>query len=86
MKEPVIYCMGRVNVEEGENLDTLNIQKYFDQEDKVVQSHKGYGFFQLWHNPSLNQYYANNLIEIYPTHSRNAGADDWIVTGKLSNY
>lgn len=84
MKEPVLYCMGRVNVDEEEDLDNLDIQKYFDREDKVVQAHKGYGYFQLWHNPSLNRYYANNLISIYPTHSRNAGADDWIFSKMFS--
>tara|TARA_Y100000114_G_scaffold116349_1_gene110612 strand:- start:193 stop:978 length:786 start_codon:yes stop_codon:yes gene_type:complete len=78
IQEPVLYCMGRVNVDEGEDLETLNIQKYFDQEDKIVQAHKGYGYFQLWNNSFLNLFYANNLVEIYPTHSRNAGADDWI--------
>ncbi len=75
---PILYSMGRVNVEEGEDLKTLNIQKYFDQDNKIVQRHKGYGYFQLWNNPALNLYYSNNLRDIYPTHSKNAGADDWI--------
>jgi hypothetical protein len=81
---PLLFCMGRVNVDKDEDLEKLNIQKYFDQEDKIVQSHKGYGFFQLWHNPTFKQFYHQNLQYIYPTQSKNAGADDWIFS-KLFN-
>jgi hypothetical protein len=74
----ILYCMGRVNVDKNENIDNLNIQKYFDRTDEIVQEFKGYGYFQLFNLPAFFKKYKNHFHQVYPTMSRNAGSDDWV--------
>ena len=50
---------------------------YFDRSDKIIQRFKGYGYFQLWHMPTLLELYPD-LHHVYPSLSKNAGHDDWI--------
>jgi hypothetical protein len=52
-------------------------QQYFNKTDEVIQKFKGYGYFQLFHLPSLLEVYPD-LHHIYPSMSKNAGHDDWI--------
>lgn len=72
-----LYTMGRVNVDEEENFKNFNPQLYFDRPDEIVQRFKGYGYFQLWHMPTLLELYPD-LHHVYPSLSSNAGHDDWI--------
>jgi hypothetical protein len=72
-----LYTMGRINVPEQEDFDPFVPQIYFNKTDHIVQKFKGYGYFQLFHLPSLYKVYPD-LHHIYPSMSRNAGHDDWI--------
>jgi len=72
-----LYTMGRVNVDEEEDFKYFQPQDYFDKPDRIVQRFKGYGFFQLWHMPTLLELYPD-LHHVYPSLSKNAGHDDWI--------
>ena len=72
-----LYTMGRINVSEEENFDPFIPQMYFDDINSIVQKFKGYGYFQLFHLPSLLETYSD-LHHIYPSMSKNAGHDDWI--------
>ena len=77
-QQAMLYCMGRINVDEDEDIENLNIQKYFDRVDDIIQEFEGYGYFQLFYLPALQNKYKNHLQQIYPTLSKNAGSDDWI--------
>jgi len=72
-----LYTMGRVNVNEEEDFDPFIPQQYFSKTDEIVQKFKGYGYFQLFHLPSLLNVYPD-LHHLYPSMSKNAGHDDWI--------
>ena len=72
-----LYTMGRVNVDEEEDFKDFVPQQYFNQVDDIVQKFKGYGYFQLFHLPSLLKVYPD-LHHLYPSMSKNAGHDDWI--------
>ena len=72
-----LYTIGRINVDEGEYFKNFNPQFYFDQPDKIIQGFKGYGYFQLWHMPTLFEVYSD-LYHVYPSLSKNAGHDDFI--------
>ncbi|MDA7616796.1 hypothetical protein N8579_00295 [bacterium] len=72
-----LYTMGRVNVDEEEDFEMFVPQQYFNQTENIVQKFKGYGYFQLFHLPSLLEVYPD-LHHIYPSMSKNAGHDDWI--------
>lgn len=72
-----LYTMGRVNVHEEEDFDPFVPQMYFSKPELIVQKFKGYGFFQLFHLPSLLKVYSD-LHHVYPSLSKNAGHDDWI--------
>mgnify|MGYP001242070555 FL=1 len=72
-----LYAMGRVNVDEDEDFEMFVSQQYFNKTDEVIQKFKGYGYFQLFHLPSLLEVYPD-LHHIYPSMSKNAGHDDWI--------
>ncbi len=72
-----LYTMGRVNVDEEEDFEMFIPQQYFDLTDNIIQRHKGYGYFQLFHLPSLLKVYPD-LRYVYPNLSKNAGHDDFI--------
>ena len=72
-----LFCMGRINVDEEEDFEHFVSQDYFDRPDLIVQRFKGYGYFQMWHGPSLYRVYPD-LHHMYPSLSKNAGHDDWI--------
>jgi len=72
-----LYTMGRVNVDEEEDFEYFVPQQYFNQTDNIIQKFKGYGYFQLFHLPSLYKVYPD-LHHVYPSMSKNAGHDDWI--------
>lgn len=84
-QQAMLYCMGRINVDKNEDIETLNIQKYFDKIDNIVQEFGGYGYFQLFNLPALQKKYKYHLQQIYPTLSRNAGSDDWIFSKLFDN-
>lgn len=72
-----LYTMGRINVDEEEDFNPFIPQIYFDKPEEIVQKFKGYGYFQLFHLPSLLNVYPD-LHHLYPSMSKNAGHDDWI--------
>lgn len=72
-----LYTMGRINVDEQEDFNPFIPQIYFDKPEEIVQKFKGYGYFQLFHLPSLLNVYPD-LHHLYPSMSKNAGHDDWI--------
>ena len=72
-----LFSMGRINVDQNEDFQNFDPQKYFNKSEEVIQEFKGYGYFQLWHMPSLLFTYPD-LNYVYPQMSNNAGHDDFI--------
>ena len=70
-----LYSMGRVNVDEDEDMDNFNPQKYWLQPNKIQDENKGWGYFQLFHLPTFLRIHPD-LYQIYPTLSNTAGVDD----------
>ena len=72
-----LYTMGRINLDGDENLNEINFKEVFKMEDKIVQQWLGWGYFQLFNLKALKKVY-ENLYQIYPTMSNNAGTDDYV--------
>ena len=72
-----LYTMGRINLNGDENLNEINFKEVFKMEDKIVQQWLGWGYFQLFNLKALKEVY-ENLYQIYPTMSNNAGTDDYV--------
>lgn len=79
-----LYSMGRVNVDENENMNDFNPDKYWGRHNEITDKYKGWGYFQLFHLPTVNRIHPN-LHQIYPTLSNDAGADDLVFAGMFFN-
>ena len=72
-----LYTMGRINFEGNEDLSKIDFKEKFKEKHKIVQQWLGWGYFQLFNLKALKQVY-ENLYQIYPTMSNNAGTDDYV--------
>tara|TARA_R100000541_G_scaffold59237_1_gene72442 strand:- start:97 stop:804 length:708 start_codon:yes stop_codon:yes gene_type:complete len=72
-----LYTMGRINLNGDENLDEINFKETFKMENKITQQWLGWGYFQLFNLKALKEVY-ENLYQVYPTMSNNAGTDDYV--------
>ena len=72
-----LYTIGRVNVDPNTNFNNFDPEPYWYQTHNVQDRYEGWGYFQLFHLPTINRIHPN-LHHIYPELSNDAGADDLI--------